>query len=236
MASIFQDKTRRGTSADYTGRLTAKALSERLEAIDEKLDDILSMAEVDDLDDEYVGLTPDEMLEDIHDGTERIMEEVVALRDKMDSVSENNKDGEELAAVRDKVDAMSEPADYSGEFAAVKEQIEALSAKIDNIKALTVGGGESGVDAQSMQVLKEELGDKFHTESVSMYRNLKTDVEQLGAVVKETQTSVEEDIRPVKGAKGAAAWALVFGILNFILLGGYILYDLGFYEYIISQM
>ncbi|MCR5784779.1 MAG: hypothetical protein K6G40_03925 [Eubacterium sp.] len=82
---------------------------------------------------------------------------------------------------------------------------------------------------EELTKMKDDLSDKTHSECIKVYRNLQSSIEDLTTVVKEKEPS---DATVKKMKSSAASWGLFFGIINFLMIGGYILYDLG----ILSQL
>ena len=91
-----------------------------------------------------------------------------------------------------------------------KEQTEAI---VDQMQAMS----------QQLEQMKTDLSDKTHSENVKCYRNVQSVLDD----VKEQIAQKSMDVETKKELKGPALWSLWFGILNFILLAGYILYDTG---------
>ena len=80
--------------------------------------------------------------------------------------------------------------------------------------------------------LKEDLSDKIHSECIKVYRNLQSGLDDIENLITQKEPS-KETIKKMKSP--AALWALIFGILNFVMIGGYILYDLGILSQIIGM-
>ena len=136
------------------------------------------------------------------------------------------------AQIREMTDAVSkELQQLSQNITAGLEEMEAQTEGFDETEVATLNAHFELLD-QTLAQLKEDLADKTHTESVSSYRNLKSDLGEL----KDTVVASQTDVTPFRGTKGVAIGALIFGILNFILLGGYILYDLGILGEWLSMM
>ncbi len=111
----------------------------------------------------------------------------------------------------------------------VNRLLKVVEETVETMRAQSESGSEElksqqeELNAQLLS-LKEDLSDKTHSECIKVYRNLQSSLDDLEKTVTEKEPS-KETIRKIKSP--AAMWALIFGILNFIMLGGYIMYDIG---------
>ena len=107
------------------------------------------------------------------------------------------------------VTKLSEQADTHN--AEVTQQIETLKQEIAELD-------------EKFAKLKEDVFDKTHSESLKVFRNIQSCVRELQEVVEAKDLS-PETIKKIKSP--AAVWALIFSIINFLLIGGYILVEWG---------
>ena len=92
-----------------------------------------------------------------------------------------------------------------------EEQMALIDEKIKEIR-------------QELLSIKEDLGDKTHKESVSAYRNIKSDIEELKKYIADST-----DEKLLKKAAGFAEKAFVLGIINLIAILAIVSYQTGFF-------
>ncbi len=116
----------------------------------------------------------------------------------------------------------------SGVSESVKEATQNMGKDISDNVSSVLNDFEQKTD-NNINSLKSELFERQHAESVTIYRNLKKDIETLSRQINERLDTIEEkQEEPHRIKSGVAVCALIFGILDFCLLGGYILYNLEF--------
>lgn len=98
-----------------------------------------------------------------------------------------------------------------------KEQTEQLLAQMQSM-------------TEQLDKIKTDLSEKTHSENVKCYRNVQSVLDD----VKEQIADKQMDVDTKKEIKAPAFWAMWFGILNFIMLAGYILYDTGIFSILFS--
>ncbi len=83
---------------------------------------------------------------------------------------------------------------------------------------------------ENIYALRTELAEKVHMENVKSYRNVQGLIEELERKM-EALDIKEESVKKLQGLPRAA---LFFGIFNFLLLAGYILYEFGIIAYLMT--
>ena len=81
--------------------------------------------------------------------------------------------------------------------------------------------------AGRLEASRSELSDKIHSENVKSYRNVQALVEELLEKLEEKEQSKEHK----KSARGLLRAVLVVGILNLLVMVGWILYEMGIFAY-----
>ena len=97
------------------------------------------------------------------------------------------------------------------------ESVIANSQKVDEMKAVVTGMEEE------FSKTKTEITEKVHEENVTCYRNIQALFDEM----KEQLDKVEEAAQSVGSIKSYVKCLAWFSIINFIVLVGYILYQLG---------
>ena len=90
------------------------------------------------------------------------------------------------------------------------ESEEAVAAKTEEMKEL-------------LQKTRTELSDKIHEENVTCYRNIQTLFDDFGEKVDKME-NLDSGVKSIKSYVKCLSW---FSIVNFIVLIGFILYQLG---------
>ena len=107
----------------------------------------------------------------------------------------------------------------------VQEQIDGLISNVET--KITELGGELTEALLEMKELlqktKTELSDKIHEENVTCYRNIQTLFDDFGEKVDKVE-NLDSGVKSIKSYVKCLSW---FSIVNFIVLIGFILYQLG---------
>ncbi len=125
----------------------------------------------------------------------------------------------------------------------VQEQVDGLISKVE--QQITELGGELTKSAtaseeavtakteemkeallemkQLLEQTKNEIGDKIHEENVTCYRNIQTLFDDFGTKVDKVE-NMDSGVKGIKSYVKCLSW---FSIVNFIVLVGFILYQLG---------
>lgn len=192
------ERLRKRAQAAREGAKGTKELNDKLDAIAERLDDMLA---VDYSFDEDGDETEDEFLMRLD-----------AIKDKLSDVSgEISSLKAQISKVEEKLSESADESEGKGsddeaENARLMEKLDALEAKID------------------------ELSENVHSESVTLYRNIKAD---LDAVFQDVTELMREAAKPPKPSS-VPVWILIFSIANFVLLGGAVAARLFFWNGIAS--
>ena len=102
-----------------------------------------------------------------------------------------------------------------------QEDEEGLGSRLDT--------GIRGLE-RKLDVCKGELSDKVHAENVKSYRNIQALVNEITERLEEKEHGSEHR----KSARGLVRATLIFSIFNFLLITGWILYDLGILTKLLS--
>lgn len=97
------------------------------------------------------------------------------------------------------------------------ESEEAVAAKTEEMKEALLEMKEL------LQKTKTELSDKIHEENVTCYRNIQTLFDDFGEKVDKVE-NLDSGVKSIKSYVKCLSW---FSIVNFIVLIGFILYQLG---------
>ena len=97
------------------------------------------------------------------------------------------------------------------------ESEEAVAAKTEEMKEALLEKKEL------LQKTKTELSDKIHEENVTCYRNIQTLFDDFGEKVDKVE-NLDSGVKSIKSYVKCLSW---FSIVNFIVLIGFILYQLG---------
>ena len=95
--------------------------------------------------------------------------------------------------------------------------IEETTAKTEEMKAAL------SEMKQVLEKTKSELGEKIHEENVTCYRNIQTLFDDFGTKIDKVD-NLDASISSIKSYVKCLSW---FSIVNFIVLVGFILYQLG---------
>ena len=162
-----------------------------------------------------------------------INEKLDAIAERLDdmlAVAYDAEDGEESTEEDEFLNRLDFIKD---EISSLKDKIDALDEKVSSGEVSESAAAEAGDESRGDSDEKiEELSESFHSESVTLYRNIKAD---LDAVFQDISEIMQEAAKPPKKS-AALGWVLTFSILDFILLGGYILYDTGVFNMIMKMM
>lgn len=114
----------------------------------------------------------------------------------------------------------------------VEDKIDELSADLKNM--VSEGVNDTGEKTEAMKAaleevrqqfteIKNELSEKIHEEDVKCYRNIQTLFDEFGTKMDKVD-NLDSSIGSIKSYLKCLSW---FSIVNFIVLVGFILYELG---------
>ena len=134
-------------------------------------------------------------------------------------LNEKQKEADELSEIFEKqIDALI--AKVTGKLGEFEEHVSTEmkeGRKVDEEEAAMVRAALGQIQAQ-LEAMKSELGDRVHTENVKCFRN----IQDLFKGMDDKLDALNFLSDKVKKAKSAATGALVFGILNMVLILGMI--------------
>ena len=80
---------------------------------------------------------------------------------------------------------------------------------------------------RNLEKLKSDLSDKTHQEMLSTYRNMHTALEEMQGQLEEAIAAVKTDEATIRRIRRPAVAGMVFSLLSFLAVVGYILIDQG---------
>ena len=135
----------------------------------------------------------------------------------------NERKQEADKTVQEQIDGMisnveTKITELGGELTkSASESEEAVAAKTEEMKEALLEMKEL------LQKTRTELSDKIHEENVTCYRNIQTLFDDFGEKVDKME-NLDSGVKSIKSYVKCLSW---FSIVNFIVLIGFILYQLG---------